>query len=349
MGIFAPAGRSSAAGAPEHVLIVEPFGLGDCVFVNGMIGALRRQWRSATVHVVCKPDWAWLFSACPNTQVHSLRAPWVAGAGRRGRSWLEMVRVIQRLRRVSCEIGFDVRGDVRSQAILLAAGCCERIGYTTYGGSNMVLRGTLLTRIAEYHHEHRAHQNLRLLDQAGISSPVVEYCFPQVPEPARRFVVTVHPGAGWRYKLWKAERWAQLIGQLATRLPGPFQLLAHRSEQHMVDQVLRGLDVPVTSTVTDDLPGLARALKATDAYIGLDSGALHLAVALGVRALGLYGPGITELFYPLSPTAAMLTKQKQFSCAPCLQRSCVHPDATCMDAIGVEEVVRLFLDRLNGS
>jgi hypothetical protein len=60
---------------------------------------------------------------------------------------------------------------VRSQALLVAANCRERIGYASYGGSNVILRGTLLTRIAAYRHEHRARQNLNLLATAGLIAP----------------------------------------------------------------------------------------------------------------------------------------------------------------------------------
>lgn len=324
------------------MLIIEPFGLGDCVFVNGMIGALKRRWPTTRVHVVCRPHWRWLFSACPDTEVHPLLAPWGAARGRLGASWHDVLRTVRGLRRLACDIGFDIRGDVRSQGMLVAAGCRERIGYTTYSGSNLTLRGSLLTRVASYRNEHRSRQNLRLLELAGVPSPVIQYCLPDVPEPLSRFAVTLHPGAGWEYKLWKPERWAALITRLSERFSGRVQLLAHRPELAVVERITSGLRDPVTVTVTEDLPQLARALKATDRYVGLDSGALHLAVALGVPVLGLYGPGVVELFHPLGTRSAMISKQSVFECAPCLQRTCVHPDATCMDAIGVDEVVETF-------
>ena len=76
--------------------------------------------------------------------------------------------------------------------------------------------------------------------------------------------------------------------------------------------------------------------------MGLDSGPLHIADSLNVPVLGLYGPGNSEIWKPVSLNSVFVHKIENFNCHPCNQRNCVFPNSNCMYAISVEEVFELF-------
>lgn len=74
---------------------------------------------------------------------------------------------------------------------------------------------------------------------------------------------------------------------------------------------------------------LKSILPLAETFIGPDSGPLHLAAALGVKCIGIYGPTLPRQYAPLSPSLEVV--EKEFSCRPCNQnrpcrfeRRCLH-------------------------
>lgn len=70
------------------------------------------------------------------------------------------------------------------------------------------------------------------------------------------------------------------------------------------------------------LTGLAQTLAAASGVVGVDSGLAHLAAAVGVPAVTLYGPTRTDLTGALGPRQRNLAAD--FACAPCMRRECAY-------------------------
>ena len=85
-----------------------------------------------------------------------------------------------------------------------------------------------------------------------------------------------------------------------------------------------------------DLPTLAGILAACRALVSNDSGAMHLAAALGVRVTAVFGPTDERLTRPAGDTHVVLTRPVW--CRPCMMRECPI-DHRCMRGIGVDRVV----------
>jgi heptosyltransferase-1 len=83
---------------------------------------------------------------------------------------------------------------------------------------------------------------------------------------------------------------------------------------------------------------LARVLGAAEFAVGLDSGLMHLAAALGVPGVWLYGPTDPGLTGPYGPGQVVVGST--WPKAPCRRRSCadIPTGDCCMRAIGVEAV-----------
>ena len=104
----------------------------------------------------------------------------------------------------------------------------------------------------------------------------------------------------------------------------------------LADAVQAAAPAPIPSLVGRDSPALLPALIAElDALVGADSGPAHVAAAVGVPAVTLFGPTDPRLTAPLGPGQRALWHQA--ACGPCFLRECPI-DHRCLLAIEVAEV-----------
>lgn len=121
-------------------------------------------------------------------------------------------------------------------------------------------------------------------------------------------IIALHPGAGGRDKVWPQQRFAALGRALAC---GSKRLLIIQgpADKEAVKEVCAGLDGTPHLVVRDvPIATLAAFLSHASLFIGNDSGVSHLAAALGVRTLALFGPTDPALWAPRGDRAFYLKK-----------------------------------------
>lgn len=165
----------------------------------------------------------------------------------------------------------------------------------------------------------------------------------QLP-PAAPFVVFLH-GTTWATKHWPEAYWRQLaerLGQqgLQVRLPW-----GNPAEQARAERIAKGLgNCQVLPKL--NLVGVARVLAAAKACIAVDTGLGHLAAALDVPTLSLFGPtnpGLTGAYGKSQVHIA-----SDFACAPCLQKKCTYkPSADDQRRFDLKREWPLCFTRLN--
>ena len=113
--------------------------------------------------------------------------------------------------------------------------------------------------------------------------------------------VAIHPGAGGRQKRWPVRRFAEL----ATRLDAPVLLIEGPADADVCRTFVEALapSVPVVRATGVSLPRLAALLAESRGYLGNDSGVSHLAAALGVPTVAVFGPTDPAVWAPLGPVA----------------------------------------------
>ena len=90
-----------------------------------------------------------------------------------------------------------------------------------------------------------------------------------------------------------------------------------------------------------DLPGLAAVFAQSRYVISADSGPLHLASAVGVRTVSVFGPTRPEITGPRgSGKVSVLIKDVGCNKAPCYYLEC--PDNRCMKAVEVDDVIKVL-------
>ncbi len=196
-----------------------------------------------------------------------------------------------------------------------------------------------------------------------LGTPVEAPYSPMVPgEPARERamdlwrllslgagvpVVAVHPGSGGAWKCWRAERFAGVVDRLMAS-GSSVVLLQGPADDAVVGKVLsavRGARPPVAANLAVD--ELAAFLSLCSVYLGNDSGVTHLAAAVGVPTVALFGPTDPAVWGPRGRRVMVLALEGD--CAHCgRERAVVCAHRSCLDGIEVERVVSTLGEALLG-
>jgi ADP-heptose:LPS heptosyltransferase len=155
--------------------------------------------------------------------------------------------------------------------------------------------------------------------------------------------IVLHPGSGWPPKNWPAVRWRRVAEALARRFHTRPLVAGTAAEQTLARDVALG-------TPAIDLAGrlslgaLMAVHRQARLVVTTDSGALHVAAAMGAPAVAVFGPGDPLRFAPLAPPARVRIVRAGLPCSPCgtLEHppcgAAVEPD--CVRAVGVGAVLR---------
>jgi heptosyltransferase II len=315
--------------------------------------------------VLALPTFRALRGAVPGAELWCL-GPWVgpvleteAGVARRlappGRVAARLAQA-RRLRRARFDLALILPNSFETALAGWLSGARWRVGYGE--GRRRLLTHALPSEPGPVH---QVTSYLRLLKPLGIeASPVASMLPTLTVDPARRVAarrlldeVGLPTGAhrvGLQLgatlgpaKLWPTERIAGLATQLEAR-GIRVVLLGAPQAAGLADAVQAAAPAPIRSLVGRDSPALLPALIAElDAVVGADSGPAHVAAAVGVPAVTLFGPTDPRLTAPVGPNQQALWHQPV--CGPCFLREC-PADHRCLRAIEVAEVEAAVLSAI---
>ena len=164
--------------------------------------------------------------------------------------------------------------------------------------------------------------------------------------PAGR-IAGMAPGSRWATKRWPARRFAELTVALRERGYSPL-LLGGPGDAEAFAAVRAGLDFTVGDTAALDVGGLAAAVAHCALVVSGDTGPAHLAWALQVPQVVLFGPTSPERWRPMSQCAEVV--RLPLWCSPCSNygtETCPEGHHGCMVQLGVEPVLEAA-DRVAG-
>jgi heptosyltransferase-2 len=133
---------------------------------------------------------------------------------------------------------------------------------------------------------------------------------PCLPAPAGEpdtDLLALHPGSGSERKNWPEPKWAELLQHLAQRTSRKLLLVGGEAEENRLERLATGLP-GARCELARSLPlvELARRLGGCRAFVGHDSGITHLAAALGLPVLVLWGDTDEALWRPRGPQTTIL-------------------------------------------
>ncbi|HSG07052.1 MAG TPA: glycosyltransferase family 9 protein [Longimicrobiales bacterium] len=195
---------------------------------------------------------------------------------------------------------------------------------------------------------HRINQYRLLLGQ----DPAVEPAFRRL-HPARRVqeawsnrigagrgLVGLFPGSNASARRWPVEQFSRVASVLLERRMGVV-VLGGRGERHLTAAVAGGAPGALDLGGETDLVGLAAILSLCRVVVTNDTGPMHLAGALGVPTVTLWGPSDPKEVGPPGPRHARVTG-RALPCKPCFKNSCPRSGAGTLLSQAHEECMRLI-------
>jgi ADP-heptose:LPS heptosyltransferase len=167
-------------------------------------------------------------------------------------------------------------------------------------------------------------------------------------EAVEKGFIALHPGSGSRKKLWPVEKFSDLAARITGDLGLHVIVFIGPAEREYLGsgfELMRSMH----AVVADNLPliQVASLLDRCRCYIGNDSGMTHLAAAVGVPTVALFGPTDPEIWGPRGERVAIV--RKELDCSPCTREDlerCAH--GRCLELIEVEEVIERAMGLVNG-
>ncbi|WP_367598346.1 lipopolysaccharide heptosyltransferase I [Pseudomonas fulva] len=165
----------------------------------------------------------------------------------------------------------------------------------------------------------------------------------QLP-PAAPYVVFLH-GTTWATKHWPEAYWRELAERMGRRKLEVRLPWGNPAEKARAERIAQGLShCQVLPKL--NLAGVARVLAAAKACVAVDTGLGHLAAALDVPTLSLFGPtnpGLTGAY-----GRTQIHQASDWPCAPCLQKKCTYkPSAEDLRRYDLNREWPLCFTRLN--
>lgn len=344
--------KKTKSGQKKRILLIEPFQMGDVAALSVLFHPLAELYPDSELYVLARKgpgQIATTFSEVTDLLISPF--PWVKDELKGFRNWLDWFQKMLSYRRYGFDLGIDVRGDVRSQISLKLAGCVNVLSYRQYIYSDLKVAGFLVdfkTKSTDL--PHIFDRNRFLLTGLGASK---ESLFPinfptfhlkevhPIPHEWKNSIV-IHPGASWKFKLWKDEEWALLIKNILDRLDKDVIIVGITSEKNIVRSIANKVGSEERISIFfPTLEGLIRILKSCYGLIGVDSGPMCIANCLSIPRIALFGPGVSEVWKPYA-NGDFIQRVENYRCYPCIQKECIHPQNSCMTKISSEDVYKII-------
>jgi len=323
--------------------------VGDAIMALPALRSIREHFSDAEIVILARPYVAALYR---EQRICDALVPYDIDdqhAGLRGRE-----RLAKELRGRKFDTAILLQNAFDAAWLVWRAGIQERIGYARDGRSLLLTKAVKVPHAGEIP-EHEMFYYLELLRRAGWieSLPQVDRIQLDVGERsrergeevlleagARPAASRIALGAGASFgaaRCWPAERYAEAANRLAAETDADVVLFGTAGEAAVTTAIAEKLRRPPVNlagkTTIEELPG---ALSQCHVFIGNDSGVMHVAAAVGLPVVGVFGPTDPLGTAPVTPRRTIV--QEKPYCSPCFLRRC-PTDHRCMTRIRPEAVV----------
>jgi heptosyltransferase II len=322
--------------------------VGDAILALPALRAVRNRFHDAEIIILARPYVADIYrdqQICDQLIVYDSAN---AHAGFIGRE-----RLAAELRAQKFDVALLLQNAFDAAWLAWRAQIPERIGYARDGRSLLLTKSVAVPKSGEIP-AHEKFYYLELLRRAGWIDclPDESFISLHVPEQSRlraegflaqagvgKHSLRIAIGAGASYgsaKCWPPFRFAELANWLQSQADCDVILFGTPSEAAVTSAIaaaMRKSPVDLTGkTAIADLPAL---LSHCHLFIGNDSGAMHVAAAVGLPVVAVFGPSDPDGTTPVTPRCTIV-QQKPY-CSPCFLRHC-PTDHRCMLKVSVDMV-----------
>ncbi len=311
----------------RKILIIRNDGIGDLLNSTPAIALLRQNYADAEITVLVQPLNAPILVGNPDVDR-------VLIFGREGehRRLRDRLRFYQSLRHEEYDLAVAMRTTSWCNLVTFLSGARYRLGryqkrfksFLTHpwrgqykkGEVHEVDRNLGLVRLICDGAEHRQ-LVLNLLDNEIIGTQQLLADWEIAPQD---FVVGIHPGGSSFDKRWPEENYAQIADGLAHEYGAKILILRGPDEAELARNLQKAAQSESIAYAPKSIRELAALIKRCDFFVCNDSGPMHIAAALDVRTVAIFGPTDHVAWRPLSEEATIV--RRDMPCWPCSAHKC---------------------------
>ena len=332
----------------RRILIIRNDGIGDVLNSTPAISALRDAYRDAHISVVVKPPGAEMLRLNPHVDKvliydadnMSLRSRW---------------RFLRQLRAERYDMAVVLRNASQSNFMAYFSGARYRIGRR----SERKRFSFTLTHGVNFHDpkgtKHETERNMDVARLAGVGDGSRElvlrlseeeraWARDFLPVVTPRVLVGIHPGGSSFDKLWPAENFAHIANRLIQDFGAKIALFGGRGEEDLVRSIQDKMTHPPVLATGIQLRQFAALVAECSLFLCNDSGPMHIAAALKVPTVAIFGPTDHVRWKPHSENAVIV--RQDMDCWPCSAHKCRRA-FECIKSLPVEDVWSAIVEKFS--
>ena len=331
-------------------LLIQLLRIGDVLKTTPAVRLLRESYPNADLTFLTESPSDQVLKENPNLQEILLY--------RKPESLPESLRSFLNLRSRKFDCVIDFYGNPRSALMTRFSGAPMRIGFDFRGRSLAYTHPVKISGKASY----SAADKAQLLKPLGISASdfrldffpekkdqiFAENLFRKLGIEENDFVVSLSPVSRQPYKVWPADRFAQVADWLAEKYNAKLLFLFGPGEKHFIETVRASMKMPsLLDYNVPTLPETLSILQRVHLHLGNDNGIRHFAVAADTPSLAIFGRPWAANWTPPEQT-----RHRALEFDPGCKKKCFFPKCKleCLKGVNVDAVkteLEIIIDNLN--
>ena len=334
----------------RNILLIQLGDIGDVVLSFPAIRALHENFPQSNTVVAVREKAKELIEDCKwATNVISINEE--------KRTWIEELtyqkKFFSRLRKFHFDLAIDIKPGDRGAILAFLSGAPQRVSF--FADDGKLWRNRVFTHLATDEPKpgrHMTEYYLGLLEAYNIKTDqiwpehdVPEYRYQKAKALLRnedvqsdRTIIAVQPFSLWKYKEWGVDKYIQLINWLISEYDVSIIITGSLRERERADEIINKCPQNTFNLAGKTSIGtLAAVFKTCRLFIGVDSAGVHIAAAVGLPTVCIFGPSSYIDWAPRGSQHQVV--HKDFPCVPCQNKGCQGSEISrCLEELTFEEV-----------
>jgi lipopolysaccharide heptosyltransferase II len=353
-----------------RILIINPFGIGDVLFTTPLLRAIKEADPESFVGYWCNERIKGILSNNPDIdEVFALSRGDIKRIFQNSITGgiMQSLKLFQGLRKAKFDLVLDFSLDHRYGLISAIAGIKRRIGFDyknrgRFLTEKLKLEGYSSKHVVDYYSGllkllkiPAGNHNLRI-EISKASADKIKRLLNYEGITDKDLLIGITPGAGGSWgkdahlKQWAPLKFAQLADKLTHELKAQVLILGDAGDKAAADVLMNAAKIkPIDFTAKLTLQDFVAAIASVKLLITNDGGPLHIATALGVKTVSIFGPVDEFVYGPYKAEGRSAVVSAGSKCRPCYKNFRMPPcgkDRECLRNISVEEVFKTVKELL---
>jgi heptosyltransferase-1 len=340
---------------PAKILVIRLSSIGDILHTLPAFQSLRKTFPDAKIDWLVEKRMRFLLFAIPGIhRVHILDTTALRKAPVDPAIWQDTYHTIRALRSAHYDLSFDFQGLLKTAVLSLLSGAKVRLGFSRRLVRERPAHWLYTRTLAPPEQAQHVTALNRMLAAVGGALPddeAVNLASTPEDEAAVRsrlesegladFVI-INPGGGWPTKKWAPARYGRIAARIQVDLGIPVVVTTGPGEESLYEEIADHCPSPLPRHFPLPFLQLIPLIRRARLLVGGDTGPFHLACALEIPVVGIFGPTSPARNGPWSALDESLVRV--LPCSFCGGRKCPTQNE-CMD-VAEDEVFRAVVRRL---